>query len=196
MSLIRFIALLALLGPLLTAHASADDGSLTKPQQQALKQALGPRPDIHDYQRQDQFVTDLLAWQQRQTRLTAKLARGEFIAPPRPSPSKDWHHITGPEDLDTALRNAQGYVQPNYKVPIRYNRTTHLSFPLAPLPGQQLADKALGAPAALPENHDEEIAEILLENSARIQRKLFASRPQLPLPTLERQTVVNQAELR
>ncbi|WP_348719600.1 hypothetical protein [uncultured Alcanivorax sp.] len=196
MSLIRFIALLTLLGPLLATPASANDDSLTEAQQHALKQALGPRPDIHDYQRQDQFVTDLLAWQQRKTRLTARLARGESIAPPRPSTPNDWHHITGPEDLDTAVRNAHGYVQPNYKAPIRFNRTTHVSFPLAPLPGQQLADKALSVPGTLPDNHDDEIPEILLEDNVRIQRELSARRTPLPLPTLERETVVNQAELR
>lgn len=197
MSLIRLIVLLTLLGPLLSATASATDAhELSQPQQQALKQALGPRPDIHDYSRQDQFVTDLLAWQQRKTRLIARLARGESIAPPQPSTPNDWHHVTGPEDLDTAVRNAHGYVQPTYREPIRFNRTTHVSFPLAPLPGQQLADKALSVPGTLPDNHDEEIPEILLEDNVRIQRELSARRPQLPLPTLERQTVVNQAELR
>ena len=197
MSLIRFIAFLILLGFLLpVATMAAGDSGLSQPQQQALEQALGPRPDIHNYSRQDQFVTDLLAWQQRKARLTARLARGESITPPRPTTPNDWHHITGPEDLDTAVRNAHGYVQPQYREPIRFNRTTHVSFPLAPLPGQQLADKALSAPGTLPDNHDEEIPEILLEDNVRIQRELSARRPQLPLPTLERQTVVNQAELR
>lgn len=197
MTLIRFIAFLALLGPVLPAAtlASGDNG-LSQGQQQALEQALGPRPDIQNYRRQDQFVTDLLAWQQRKTRLTARLSRGESITPPRPSTPKDWHHVTGPEDLDTAVRNAHGYVQPTYREPIRFNRTTHVSFPLAPLPGQQLADKALSVPGTLPDNHDDEIPEILLEDNVRIQRELSARRTPLPLPTLERETVVNQAELR
>ena len=197
MTLIRFIAFLALLGPMLPAATSAaGDNGLSQGQQQALEQALGPRPDIQNYRRQDQFVTDLLAWQQRKTRLTARLSRGESITPPRPSTPKDWHHVTGPEDLDTAVRNAHGYVQPTYREPIRFNRTTHVSFPLAPLPGQQLADKALSVPGTLPDNHDDEIPEILLEDNVRIQRELSARRTPLPLPTLERETVVNQAELR
>ena len=197
MTLIRFIAFLALLGPMLPAATlAAGDNGLSQGQQQALEQALGPRPDIQNYRRQDQFVTDLLAWQQRTTRLTARLSRGESITPPRPSTPKDWHHVTGPEDLDTAVRNAHGYVQPTYREPIRFNRTTHVSFPLAPLPGQQLADKALSVPGTLPDNHDDEIPEILLEDNVRIQRELSARRTPLPLPTLERETVVNQAELR
>ena len=102
--------------------------------QEALARALGARPEIRDYTRQDRFVTDLLAWQRHKSELEAKLARGESIAPPAPAPQPNWHHVTGPEDLDTALHNAQGYKQPNYQEPIRYDRTTHLSFPLPPLP--------------------------------------------------------------
>ena len=60
----------------------------------------------------------------------------------------------------------------------------------------QLADKALSVPGTLPDNHDDEIPEILLEDNVRIQRELSARRTLLPLPTLERETVVNQAELR
>ena len=51
-------------------------------------------------------------------------------------------------------------------------------------------------PGTLPDNHDDEIPEILLEDNVRIQRELSARRTLLPLPTLERETVVNQAELR
>lgn len=198
MSLIRMIVLLSLTAPAIIALARADAPALNDSQRQALEQALGPRPDIHDYPRQDQFVTDLLAWQQRKSRLVEKLARGESISPPRPSTPRDWHHVTGPEDLDTAVRNARGYEQPHYREPIRFNRTTHISFPLAPLPGQQLADKALSAPGKLPNHYDEEIPEILLEDNVRIQQELSTSRTQTQpsLPMLERQSVVNQAELR
>ena len=75
--------------------------------QDALARAVGPRPEIRDYTRQDRFVTDLLAWQRHKSELEAKLARGESIAPPTPAPQPNWHHVTGPEDLDAALHNAQ-----------------------------------------------------------------------------------------
>ncbi len=70
--------------------------------QEALARALGPRPEIRNYTRQDRFVTDLLAWQRHKSELEAKLARGESITPPAPAPQPNWHHVTGPEDLDTA----------------------------------------------------------------------------------------------
>jgi len=165
--------------------------------QEALVRALGPRPEIRDYTRQDRFVTDLLAWQRHKSELEAKLARGESIAPPAPAPQPNWHHVTGPEDLDTALHNAQGYKQPNYQEPIRYDRTTHLSFPLPPLPQQQLSEKVLIGERPVPADPaKEEIPEELLEENTRLQREMAASRANLPPPELNRQHFVSHSQLR
>ena len=165
--------------------------------QEALVRALGARPEIRDYTRQDRFVTDLLAWQRHKSELEAKLARGEPIAPPAPAPQPNWHHVTGPEDLDTALHNAQGYKQPNYQEPIRYDRTTHLSFPLPPLPQQQLSEKVLTGERPVPADPaKEEIPEELLEENTRLQREMAASRANLPPPELNRQHFVSHSQLR
>ena len=165
--------------------------------QEALARALGARPEIRDYTRQDRFVTDLLAWQRHKSELEAKLARGESIAPPAPAPQPNWHHVTGPEDLDTALHNAQGYKQPNYQEPIRYDRTTHLSFPLPPLPQQQLSEKVLIGERPVPADPaKEEIHEELLEENTRLQREMAASRANLPPPELNRQHFVSHSQLR
>lgn len=165
--------------------------------QEALARALGSRPEIRDYTRQDRFVTDLLAWQRHKSELEAKLARGEPIAPPAPAPQPNWHHVTGPEDLDTALHNAQGYKQPNYQEPIRYDRTTHLSFPLPPLPQQQLSEKVLIGERPVPADPaKEEIPEELLEENTRLQREMAASRANLPPPELNRQHFVSHSQLR
>ena len=165
--------------------------------QEALARALGSRPEIRDYTRQDRFVTDLLAWQRHKSELEAKLARGEPIAPPAPAPQPNWHHVTGPEDLDTALHNAQGYKQPNYQEPIRYDRTTHLSFPLPPLPQQQLSEKILTGERPVPADPaKEEIPEELLEENTRLQREMAASRANLPPPELNRQHFVSHSQLR
>lgn len=161
------------------------------------QEALGARPEIRDYTRQDRFVTDLLAWQRHKSELEAKLARGEPIAPPAPAPQPNWHHVTGPEDLDTALHNAQGYKQPNYQEPIRYDRTTHLSFPLPPLPQQQLSEKVLTGERPVPADPaKEEIPEELLEENTRLQREMAASRANLPPPELKRQHFVSHSQLR
>lgn len=105
---------------------------------------LPSRPNIADYEDQSRFVTDVLAWE----KLRAQLAE----QPPQETPPEsedaehDWHHVTGPENLDTALRNAEGYVQPNYKAKRRFNRTTHLSFPLQHLPADVMAHERADTP--------------------------------------------------
>lgn len=134
---------LTLLCALLIPAASLARPDLSDEQQHMLEQALGPRPEIRNYDQQDQFVTDLLAWKARRKALTEKLLEGERILPPEPEPPTNWHNVTGPEDLDTALQNAKGYQQPNYKEARRYDRTTHLSFPLPPLGKQQLSKERL-----------------------------------------------------
>lgn len=189
------IMLIGVMTLALSGQAPAAQG--VESQQDALARTLGPRPEIRDYVRQDTFVTDLLAWQRHKSELEAKLARGESIAPPTPAPQPNWHHVTGPEDLDTALHNAQGYKQPNYQAPIRYDRTTHLSFPLAPLPQQQLSEKALtGEPPVSPDPAKEDIPQALLEDNTRLQREMAASQAGLPAPTFKQQHFVSHSELR
>ncbi len=182
---------------MLTLNGQALGAQEVESPQEALARALGSRPEIRDYTRQDRFVTDLLAWQRHKSELEAKLARGEPIAPPAPAPQPNWHHVTGPEDLDTALHNAQGYKQPNYQEPIRYDRTTHLSFPLPPLPQQQLSEKVLTGERPVPADPaKEEIPEELLEENTRLQREMAASRANLPPPELNRQHFVSHSQLR
>ena len=189
------IMLISAMALALSGQALAAQG--VESPQDALARALGPRPEIRDYTRQDRFVTDLLAWQRHKSELEAKLARGESIAPPAPAPQPNWHHVTGPEDLDTALHNAQGYKQPNYQEPIRYDRTTHLSSPLPPLPQQQLSEKALIGERPVPADPaKEEIHEELLEENTRLQREMAASRANLPPPELNRQHFVSHSQLR
>lgn len=125
---------------LYTGHALASEGGY-------LTGWLPPRPKIENYQDRDAFVADILRWQRERDQLSARAARGEL--PPLPADSAaehdptDWHTITGPEDLETAVRNASGYEQPEYQEPLRFNRTTHISFPLEKLPAEAMADKAV-----------------------------------------------------
>lgn len=124
---LRTFLLPPLLLPLCLAAAPSHDNSPARPQ-------------LEDYRSQNEFVKDLLAWQRQQRQAKADGA-AENIRP-QPDPH-DWHHITGPEKLDEALHNAYGYVQPNYTEKYRYNRTTHLSFPLESLPAGQLSRQAI-----------------------------------------------------
>lgn len=107
---------------------------------------LPPRPNISEYQDQEEFVKDILVWEKLRVTLTAPAEKKASSEPSsknsRPSYAEDWHHVVGPEDLDTALKNAQGYEQPHYTAQHRFNRTTHVSFPLQHLRSEEMAKKA------------------------------------------------------
>lgn len=109
----------------------------------SLSHLLPPRPSIDDYQNQAQFVADVLAWERERDELARKLQTGELQIKRKPGSSHDWHHVTGPEDLDTAVENARGYEQPRYREQYRFNRTTHLSFPLQHLPAEDMAHEVV-----------------------------------------------------
>lgn len=171
--------------------------SLDPADEERLRQALGPRPEIRNYSQQDQFVTDLLAWKSRRKTLTRKLLEGEAILPPAPEQPDNWHHVTGPEDLDTALQNARGYQQPNYKEPRRYDRTTHLSFPLPPLGKQQLAKERLEpVRPPLKTNNPDNNLEPILEEASQLQRDMAARQAEPPLPSLEIQRFVSHSQMK
>ncbi len=104
--------------------------------------------------------------------------------------------MTGPEDLDTALQNAHGYVQPRYKEPRRYNRTTHLSFPLQPLGKQQLARERLEPVTPPYQAHTPETPDALLDETSQLQRDMAAQQADLPPPSLQRQQFVGHTEMR
>src|SRR5690606_7970122 len=107
-------------------------------------QQLPPRPQISDYEDQAAFVADVLAWE----KLRDQLANSPAPEPEPSSAPHDWHHVTGPEDLETAIMNAEGYEQPVYREQLRFNRTTHISFPLPKLDSREMAEKAAAAEAA------------------------------------------------
>lgn len=149
---------------------------------------LPPRPKMEDYQDREAFVADILRWQRERDELARRAARGEL--PPLPEESgaehdpEDWHIITGPEDLDTAVKNAYGYEQPVYEEPLRFNRTTHISFPLESLPLDVMSSNAVDGvlgdgtparPAELPERLREELEEV---------NRLPGAGLDPPLPTL------------
>lgn len=145
----------------------------------ASEQRLPPRPQISDYQDQSKFVADVLAWE----KLRDELANSP---PPPPEPTDlDWHHVTGPEDLDTAIMNAEGYIQPSYKEKLRFNRTTHISFPLPKLDSQEMAEKAAAAEAALLRKDMIEEAELLSEYLQEQLDQLRALTAQTPGPLNE-----------
>lgn len=137
------------------------------------------RPQIEHYQDQRQFVIDVLAWEKRQTEKVQADAHHSQTDTPH-----DWHHVTGPENLNTAIENADGYVQPNYTETYRFNRTTHISFPLPRLMPTEMAEKAAtGSARALEEEtliEMERLPEHVIEQVDQLQ--LFSAQQATPHP--------------
>lgn len=52
-------------------------------------------------------------------------------------------NITGPEDLSQAVEQARSISHPSYKEKIRYQRTTHLSFPLPSVENQDMSQASV-----------------------------------------------------
>ncbi|MCK5875804.1 MAG: hypothetical protein KAG82_13995 [Alcanivoracaceae bacterium] len=137
---------------------------------------IGPRPRIEDYQNREAFVTDVLAWQKDRDAVIELARQGALPeVEAKPADPRDWHTVTGPEDLNTAVMNASGYQQPVYKERRRFNRTTHISFPLQQLPVESLSSSAVNdslgkPPATLETELPNELAERLsltIEDPAR-----------------------------
>lgn len=177
MAIWRLVALALCLGS--TPALANDAGYLTG--------WLPPRPKIENYQDRGAFVADILLWQRERDALAARAARGEL--PPLPAESgaehdpDDWHTITGPEDLDTAVRKASGYQQPDYPEPLRFNRTTHISFPLESLATEDMADKAIDGALDKASNRSDKpnsMTELLLEDLEEITRLPQTLEPLLP----------------
>lgn len=51
--------------------------------------------------------------------------------------------ITGPEDMDVAIELAKDIKHPNYTSPIRYHRSTHISFPLHSIDGSDMSQASV-----------------------------------------------------
>jgi hypothetical protein len=95
---------------------------------------------LDDYKNPDAFVRELLAWKRRKMQTEGTSAKRAQNSQPK---QRDWHDITGPETLEGALQKARGYTPPDYEARYRFNRTTHLSFPLPRLEGEQMSGQAI-----------------------------------------------------
>ena len=153
-----------------------------------------PRPDINDYTDTQAFVADMLHWQRQHGTAAdgVESSADEGNQEDSGRYEKPWHRVTGPEDLEQAVRNADGYEQPRYPEPRRFDRTTHISFPLPPLPAERMASEALeGALYAPPENALEGLSPPSLQRPGDDEERLHPrTTPPLALPPMERDTAV------
>jgi len=115
------------------------------------------RPRLEQYASYDEFLRAKVAWESqppvtRSKPETPAAADAQLTTRPIPVPvgidptsetAPPPLAITGPEDLDVAVALARNITHPNYTNPIRYNRTTHISFPLHSIEGSDMSQASV-----------------------------------------------------
>ena len=118
-----------------------------------LAAAAEERPRLEDYPSSYAFLQALEAWNRSHPDgappaavAQAPAATAQPAAPVDPTSEQapPPFEITGPENLDHAVEQARGLDHPAYKEKLRYHRTTHISFPLNKIDGQDLSQASVG----------------------------------------------------
>lgn len=122
--------------------------------------ASSERPRLEDYPSSYEFLQALQAWNREHpegsapvrpaaTTATPAAPQATAVLDPTSELAPPPIEITGPENLDHAVEQAKSIEHPNYKEKIRYHRTTHLSFPLPKIDGQDMSQASVGDALAI-----------------------------------------------
>lgn len=117
-----------------------------------LSAAAEERPRLQDYPSSYEYIQAMLAWNKAHPDGTTSTSQD--IPPPAPvasaqvlDPTSEQapppFEITGPESLDVAVEKAREIEHPAYKEKVRYHRSTHLSFPLHSIDGQDMSQASV-----------------------------------------------------
>lgn len=117
-----------------------------------LAAAAEERPRLENYPSSYQFLQALQAWNKAHPGALTPVPEPVLpqVAPPPDDidPTSELAPppiiVAGPEDLDQAVALAKDIHHPDYKEKIRYRRTTHISFPLASIDGQDMSQASVG----------------------------------------------------
>lgn len=134
-----------------------------------LSAAAEERPRMEDYPSSYTFFQALEAWKRAHPG-GAPAAKAEptpktSAAPAPVDPTSELapapFEVTGPETLETAVEMAKGIDHPAYKEKVRYHRSTHLSFPLPSIDGQDMSQASVSDTLSLQgKTEDEKRAEL------------------------------------
>lgn len=163
--------------------------------------AAEERPHMENYPSSYEFLQALQAWNKAHPNgvttapasAPAPVAAQAAAVDPTSEQAPPPIDIKGPENLDMAVEQAKGIEHPAYKEKIRYHRTTHLSFPLHKIDGQDLSQASVEGALSLPgktEKEKKEALELLTSQLDQDQRRL-QDKPDSGAPAVE--TVVTQA---
>lgn len=117
------------------------------------------RPRLQNYPSYYQFLKAMEAW--NQAHAEAQNSPAPSLSEPTPPPTIEIPApvanidptsefapppfiVHGPEDLDVAVELARHIEHPDYKEKVRYNRSTHISFPLESIDGNDMSTASVG----------------------------------------------------
>lgn len=118
-----------------------------------LSAAAEERPRLQDYPSSYEYIQAMLAWNKAHPDGTASTSQeaplpGSVASVQVLDPTSELapppFEITGPESLDVAVEKARDIEHPAYKERVRYHRSTHLSFPLHSIDGQDMSQASVG----------------------------------------------------
>lgn len=132
-----------------------------------LHAAADARPQLQDYSSPFLFLQALQQWTAAHPDGVANPTAAPAPVPATPAPAvldptselaPPPFEITGPENLAEAVAKARGLTHPHYTQKIRYHRSTHLSFPLRSIDGDDMSQASianvLGQGGAVPPMQD------------------------------------------
>ncbi|MGH8491952.1 MAG: hypothetical protein ACRERR_02420 [Moraxellaceae bacterium] len=126
--------------------------SLTTVSAGVLAAASEERPRLQDYPSSYTFLQALEAWNRAHPdgatssapHISLPASKKLMVVDPTSELAPPPFEITGPETLDGAVEKAREISHPDYKEKIRYHRSTHLSFPLHSIDGQDMSQASVG----------------------------------------------------
>lgn len=150
--------------------------------------ASGERPRLENYPSSYEFLQALQAWNREHPEGSAPAAPATAPGPvataaktavdidPTSELAPPPIEINGPENLDHAVEQAKSIEHPNYKEKVRYHRSTHLSFPLNKIDGQDMSQASVGDTLSIQGKTEEEKKKALERLTTQLdqdQRKLL-----------------------
>lgn len=164
----------------------------------SLSAAAAERPRLQDYPSSYEFLQAMQVWKQAhpegaspagsssaKTGTPAERRDQSSTVDPTSELAPPPFEINGPESLDVAVEKARDLLHPDYKEKIRYQRSTHLSFPLHTIDGHDMSQASVsdsldiqGKTASEKKAELENLTAQLNQDQRTLQEKALADGPQ------------------
>lgn len=176
--------------------------SLTTLSAGVLVAAAEERPRLQDYPSSYTFLQALEAWNRAHPggiasstpAATPPEAPKAVVLDPTSELAPPPFEVTGPESLEVAVEKAKDIAHPDYKEKVRYHRSTHLSFPLSSIDGQDMSQASVADTLSLRGSTDAEkkadLEKLTLQMDQEQRKLQEKGGSDAPLPPMGTQNVI------